>query len=96
MKTFIATAALLTIACSAPGILQAPQGPGTAYPCGVLGHVCDDQMCCGSDETCGGDDYTCPKLQCCFIGDENDHDNLGAKRVKMHPQTPMLTDAPAQ
>lgn len=81
-----ATAVVALLACQSPGLLDAPTGPGTIYPCGVWGVTCSRAMCCAEDDVCGGDDPTCPAGVCCYVGEPSDGHMAGARR--MHPQTP--------
>lgn len=51
-----------------------PEGPGTAYPCGIWGVECPDGVaCCPYNHECGGfkGEYfeTCPKDYCCAVND---------------------------
>jgi hypothetical protein len=66
------TVALLVLhacGCSTPSVLTPATGPGTDYPCGVSGRVCQNKMCCGEYDVCGGDDPSCPVGSCCFFGE---------------------------
>lgn len=91
MKAFLVVVGLLVVGCTPVAIVNPPSGPGTPYPCGKQGVVCPHAMCCWTNDTCGGSDPTCPSGQCCFIGAPDDHDNLGEKRPRMHPQTPQAS-----
>lgn len=93
MKTFVLAVSLLAVvACHNFDVLTPASGPNTPYPCGILGTVCPASMCCPSENVCGGTDPSCPAGQCCFVGDDSDHDHLGASRARrMTPQTPATT-----
>ncbi len=63
-------ATLVFFACRT---LNVPEGPGTAYPCGVWGVECIEGTCCPYKHQCGGHRgyfTTCPEGYCCYEGDD--------------------------
>ena len=72
LHAFIAIAVfILVVACYGTDVVKPPEGPNTAYPCGVRGVVCPNSRCCPEDHICGFDGFgsRCAPNYCCYDGD---------------------------
>jgi hypothetical protein len=56
---------LFAAACGLDTVNPAAVAPQPGLPCGELGVVCPDSMCCPQGFTC---DSTCPANECCDVG----------------------------
>jgi hypothetical protein len=82
--------ALLVAGCAWDRQDPAAFVPVTDNPCGNLGVVCSDRMCCSEGEACGGDPG-CPAGMCCDVRMPPDflsRGDGGQPRRGMRPQTP--------
>jgi len=81
---------LVSLVSCGGSITDVKTGPGTSYPYGVQGIVCETQKtCCPQDYICGGEPSSvgCSKDDgCCFVGSGDE-----AKVKKTTPQTPQAS-----
>ena len=66
--------AAMFVACYGTDVVKPPEGPGTAYPCGLRGVSCGGKplMCCPQNHICGfnGPGSRCTAGYCCYDGDD--------------------------
>jgi hypothetical protein len=87
MRNFIARILIFTgfclmgigLACQPSALLNPPQGPGTAYPCGYFGVSC---MPYDGTHTCCGEHYKCIQDGCEYEGNSDipPEDLLGSRK----------------